>query len=91
MAQADPGSSDAPEREIRLIKNPDGQWTARDLRAEVTAQGKSRQTALENLDAVVAAVEGDGGHPPTDDEIRELGVDPESARSQDDELPDVLQ
>ena len=91
MAQADPGDADAPEREIRLLKNPDGQWTARDLRVGVTAQGDSQLIALENLDAVVGAVKGDGGHPPTDDEIRALGVDPESARSQDDELPDVLQ
>jgi predicted RNase H-like HicB family nuclease len=91
MARADPGDADAPDREIRLLKNPDGQWTARDLRAGVTAQGESRDVALDNLDAVVEAVEGDGGQPPTDDEIRNLGVDPEVAQSQGDELPDVLQ
>jgi len=91
MVQADSGDVDTPEREIRLVKNPDGQWTARDLRVGVTVQGENQQVALENLDAVVAAVDGDGGHPPTDDELRELGVDPERARSQDDELPDVLQ
>jgi predicted RNase H-like HicB family nuclease len=91
MARADSGDSDSPEREIRLLKNPDGQWTARDLRAGVTAQGESRTAALDNLDAVVEAVEGDGGHSPTDDEIRDLDVDPEVARSQGDELPDVLQ
>ena len=91
MARADAGDSDAPTREIRLLENPDGQWTARDLRVEVTAQGETRAAALDNLDAVVAAVDGDGGHPPTDEEIRDLGVDPEVARSQDDELPDVLE
>ncbi|PAU84642.1 HicB family protein [Halorubrum salipaludis] len=91
MARADPRDSDAPTREIRLIENPDGQWTARDLRAEVTAQGKSRTAALDNLDAVVEAVENEGGNPPTDDEIRDLGVDPKVARSQDDDLPDPLQ
>jgi hypothetical protein len=91
MARADPGDEDAPDREIRLLKNPDGKWTARDLRVGVTAQGESRDTALDNLDAVVGAVESDGGQPPTDDEIRELGVDPEVARSQDDDLPDILQ
>ena len=91
MAQADSGDVDTPEREIRLVKNPDGQWTARDLRVEVTAQGESQAAALANLDAVVAALNGDGGHTPTDDEIRELGVDPEAARSQDGDLPDVLQ
>jgi hypothetical protein len=91
MARADPGETDAPDREIRLLKNPDGQWTARDLSVGVTAQGKSRGAALENLDAVVEAVEDDGGRPPTDDEIRDLGVDPEIARTQGDELPDALQ
>jgi len=91
MARANRGEADAPDREIRLLKNPDGQWTARDLRVGVTAQGTSREGALDNLDAVVEAVDGDGGHPPTDEEIRDLGVDPDVARSQDDELPDVLQ
>lgn len=91
MARADSGDSDSPDREIRLLKNPDGQWTARDLRVGVTAQGESRDVALDNLDAVVEAVDRDGGHSPTDDEIRDLGADPEVARSQDDDLPDVLQ
>ncbi len=91
MARADPGSTDDPDREIRLLKNPDGQWTARDLRVEVTVQGESRDAALDNLDAVVEAIEGDGGHSPTDGEIRDLSVDPEAARSQDDDLPDILQ
>ena len=91
MAKADPADTDAPDREIRLLKNPDGKWTARDLRVGVTAQGESRGAALDNLDAVVDAVEGDGGRRPTDDEIRDLGIDPEVARTQGDELPDVLQ
>ena len=91
MARATSGESEAPDRAIRLLKNPDGQWTARDLRVEVTAQGESRDAALENLDAVVAAVDGDGGSPPTDKEIRDLGLDPAIARTQDDDLPDVLQ
>jgi hypothetical protein len=91
MARVESGDADAPDREIRLLKNPDGQWTARDLRVGVTAQGASRDDALDKLDALVEAVEGNGGQPPTDDEIRELGVDPEIARSQTDEIPDVLQ
>ncbi|MBB6645420.1 type II toxin-antitoxin system HicB family antitoxin [Halobellus ruber] len=91
MARADAGEADAPDREIRLLRNPDGQWTARDLRVGVTTQGESREAALETLDSVVEAIEDDGGHPPTDEEIRELGIDPEVARSQGDELPDVLQ
>ena len=91
MTRADPGDGEAPEREIRLLKNPDGQWTARDLSVGVTAQVETRDAALDNLDAVVEAVEDDGGTAPTDDEIRDLGVEPVVARSQDDELPDILQ
>ena len=82
MARADSGETDAPAREIRLLKNPDGRWTARALRVGVTAQGESREDVLDNLDAVVAAVDGNGGEAPTDQEIQELGVDPEVARSQ---------
>ena len=78
-------------REIRLSENPDGRWTARDLDAEVSVQGETRTAALDALDAVVAAITGDGGHEPTDEELRELGVDPDVARRQDDELPDVLE
>jgi hypothetical protein len=91
MARADSGDADAPDREIRLVKNPDGQWTARDLSVGVVAQGENRGVALENLDAVVESVEGNGGRPPTDNEIRDLGVEPEVARSRGDNLPDVLQ
>ena len=91
MARVDAGDAVAPDREIRLVKNPDGRWTARDLRVGVTAQGESRDGALDNLDAVVEAVDGDDGQPPTADQLRDLGVDPDVARSQDDDLPDVLQ
>lgn len=88
MARAD--RPDDTGREIRLVENPDGQWTARDLEAEVTAQGKTRAGALAALDDVVAALSGEAGHEPTDEELRELGVDPDAAREQDGELPDIL-
>lgn len=91
MGRADSGNSDSPEREIHLIKNPDGQWTARDLCVGMTAQGKSRDVALDSLDAVIEAVDGDGGRSPTDKEMCDLGVDPEVAQSQSGKLPDVLQ
>lgn len=77
-------------REIRLVENPGGQWTARDLDVGVSAQGTTRDEALDALDDVVAAVTDDGGHEPTEAELRELGVDPDVARTQG-ELPDVLQ
>lgn len=91
MARAGTGDRGDEPREIRLLENPDGKWTARDLQVEVSAQGETRAEALENLDAVVDAVTGAGGHEPTDEELRNLGVNPETARSQDDDLPDILQ
>lgn len=80
-----------PTREIRLTENPDGQWTARDLDAEVSAQGRTASAALEALDAVLEALEGTGGHEPTAAELEALGVDPETAEAMADDLPDVLQ
>lgn len=78
-------------REIHLVENSDGWWTARDEDLGVSTEGATRADALAALDDVVAAITGDGGHEPTDEEIRALGVDPETARSQGDDLPDVLQ
>ena len=40
-------------REIRLIEEDDGWWSAIDTVAEVTSQGPSREEALENLDEAV--------------------------------------
>lgn len=73
-----------------MLENPDGQWTARDLQVGISAQGETRAAALENLDAVVEAVAGDAGHEPTDDELRDLGVDPQTARSQADDRPAIF-
>lgn len=42
-------------REIRLIKEDDGWWSAIDEQTGVASQGPSRQAALENLDEAVAA------------------------------------
>lgn len=47
-------------------------------------------SSTDALDDVVGAITGNGGHEPADEELRELGVDPETARTQGD-LPDVLQ
>ena len=76
--------------EIRLIENEDGMWTARNLTVEVSAQGASRDEALSNLDAVVAAIEGDAGRPPTDEELRALGIDPEENGPGRGDLPNIL-
>lgn len=81
---------DAHSRDSRVFQNPDGQWTARDLEYDLTAQGPTRDAALSALDDVVEAVYGEGGHEPTDAELRRLGVNPDVARNQSEDLPDEL-
>lgn len=63
-------------RRIRLTESYDDRWEARDLDVEVSAVGDTREEALDQLDGVVAAVTGDGGRKPTDEELRAAGVDP---------------
>jgi predicted RNase H-like HicB family nuclease len=80
---------DEPDREIRLVS--DGEWwVATDVETGVTSQGETREAALENLDEAVALHRGEIGRPPTDEELREMGVDPEDNVTGDREPPDVL-
>ena len=82
----------AEQRRITLTEE-DEWWTAHDDDRGLTAMGETRAKALESLDAVVEAVEGDGGRPPTDEELREVGIDPEDNRRRGEgegELPEVL-
>ncbi|ERJ07088.1 hypothetical protein HLRTI_000951, partial [Halorhabdus tiamatea SARL4B] len=57
-------------REISLIENDSGQWSAIDEETGVASQGESRQEALENLDEAVALHKGEIGDP-VDDDLRE--------------------
>lgn len=75
--------------EARLTKNLDGKWTARDEMWQLTAQGETSDEALEALGKVIAAAQGEAGHEPTDEEIRELGVDPQAARGDTDSEEDI--
>lgn len=51
-------------------------WVAKDEDTGVASQGKSRQEALENLDEALQGYHGDGD-PPSDEDLREMGVYPE--------------
>jgi predicted RNase H-like HicB family nuclease len=79
----------AEQRWITLTENPDGWWTAHEEMVGLTAQGETRDDALNALDEVLEAVEEGAGRSPTDDELRELGIDPEDNETGG-ELPDVL-
>lgn len=65
-------------REIRLVEETDGWWSAVDEETGVASQGETREEALENLDEAVALHKGETGEPVTDEDLRDLGIDPES-------------
>ena len=75
--------------EIRLWRDDDW-WVAKDVETGVTTQGASREDALANLDEAVVLPSGEIGREPTDDELRELGIDPADNTTGDEEPPDVL-
>lgn len=81
-------------REIRLIEEDDGWWSAIDEEVGVASQGETREEALDNLDEAVALHTGEAGEPIEDEEefLREIGIDPEEvAGAEDRELPDFMQ
>lgn len=60
-------------------------WVARDTETGVTSQGRTREAALDNLDEALAGYRGEGEEP-SEDDLRELGIDPANneSRSLDD-------
>lgn len=83
-------NGEAHDGEIRLWRE-DEWWIAKDIDTGVTSQGPSRQTALDNLDEAVALHNDEVGREPTDEELRELDIDPAENTTGDDEPPDVLE
>ncbi|UHQ96434.1 type II toxin-antitoxin system HicB family antitoxin [Natrinema halophilum] len=82
----DNGSS--PPVKISLSLGESGAlWVARDEETGVASQGPTCEDALENLDEAVVGYHGKG-EPPSDDDLRELGIDPEDNTSG--ELHDIF-
>jgi len=88
MARADVGNSNSPRREIRLLEEEDGTWSAIDEETGVASQGETRSEALVNLDEAVALHTGEIGKPVTDADLRDLGLDPDTVPDEPDE-PDA--
>lgn len=65
-------------REIRLIEEDDGSWSAVDVETGVASCGDTREEALEMLDEAVALHTGEAGEPVTDEDLQEWGIDPDS-------------
>lgn len=62
------------------LTESDEWWIARDTETGVTSQGKTRERALENLDEALAGYRGEGAAP-TEEELRELGINPSNNTS----------
>ena len=65
-------------------------WVARDEDTGVTSQGQTREAALKNLDEAVAGYHG-AGESPSDEKLREMGIDPEQNTSTSVDESDVFQ
>lgn len=78
MTPADSGDIDSKRRQIRLVEESDGSWSAVEVRTGVASQGETRSEALANLDEAVELHEGEIGEPVTDADFRDLGIDPET-------------
>jgi len=64
-------------RQIVLTQGEDGGWVARDEETGVASQGDNPEEAVEMLVEAVSLHEGEIGHEPSDEELQEMGVDPE--------------
>lgn len=80
---------DTHDGEIRRWQEGDW-WIATDVDTGVPTRGESRAAALTTPDDAVAAHAGERGRAPTDEELREMGIDPEDTTTGDQEPPDVL-
>ncbi|WP_440992223.1 type II toxin-antitoxin system HicB family antitoxin [Haloarchaeobius baliensis] len=81
---------DAHDDEIRLWRE-DGWWIAKDVETGVTTQGDSRTEALENLDDAVALHRGEAGNEPSEEELRETGIEPDDNTTGDREPPRIVE
>jgi len=73
---------------VEFIHEDNGSITARDKETGVASYGDTEAEALRMLAEALTLHEG-GGEPVSDDDLREMGLDPEETG--DEELPDFMQ
>lgn len=78
---------DPAEDGVEFIREDDGRITARDTETGVASYGDTKADALRMLAEALELHEG-GGEPVDDDDLRELGLDPDDAG--DEELPEFM-
>ena len=72
---------------VEFIHEDDGSITARDIETGVASFGDTKAEALRMLAEAIELHEG-GGEPVTDEELKEMGLDPDGM-SDDAEVPDA--
>ena len=90
MSTGSSSNHDPPTGTTITLVRGDEWWVATDEETGVASQGKSRKAALENLDEAVALYQGEVGRKPTDEELREIGIDPEDNVPGRGDLPEIL-
>ncbi|EMA08305.1 type II toxin-antitoxin system HicB family antitoxin [Haloferax denitrificans] len=73
---------------VEFVREDDGSITARDTETNLARGGDTRAEALSQLAEVLVLHEG-GGEPLTDDDLEELGLNPDEFENRD--LPDFTQ
>lgn len=68
----------------------EGWWIATDIDTGVTTQGETRDTVLATLDAAVQLHKDETGHPPTETELEEMGIEPSANTTGEREPTDLL-
>jgi predicted RNase H-like HicB family nuclease len=77
---------------IRLLKNPDGVWTAIDEDTGVASQGDTKADALDNLEDALRLHRGDGETIEDEDAFLEsIGIDPDEIPDEPNDLPEFMQ
>ena len=80
MSTGSSASPDLPAGTTITLTREKNWWVATDEETDVTSQGKTRQEALDNLDEALQVHHGEGD-PPSDEELRSIGVRPERNKS----------
>jgi hypothetical protein len=69
---------DAKNEGVEFIHEDDGSITARDIETGVASFGDTKAEALSMLAEALALHSGEAGEPVTDEDLREIGIDPET-------------
>lgn len=86
MAKSSHG--DAGGEGVEFIHEDDGSITAKDMETGVASYGESKSEALGMLAEALELHEG-GGEPVSDDDLQEMGLDPDEVGDED--LPEFMQ